>query len=71
VARVDAVVAMGPEKKVLRRFSTTAHQYGTEFRHALQDLIIAAVRREHRHSAHDRTTEFAYLSHPVLHWLIV
>jgi hypothetical protein len=38
----------GLKKKVLRRFTTTAHQYGTEFRHALQDLIIAAVRREHR-----------------------
>ena len=38
----------GLKKKVLRRFTTTAHQYGTEFRRALQDLIIAAVRRAHR-----------------------
>ncbi len=38
----------GMKKMVLRRFATTAHQFGTEFRHALQDLIIAAVRREHR-----------------------
>lgn len=38
----------GLKKKVLRRFTTTARQYGPEFRHALQDLIIAAVRREHR-----------------------
>jgi hypothetical protein len=29
----------GLKKKVLRRFTTTARQYGPEFRHALQDLI--------------------------------
>jgi DnaJ-domain-containing protein 1 len=38
----------GTKKQVLRRFTKTAHLQSTEIRHALQDLVVAATRREHQ-----------------------